>query len=677
MHHLRLSLLGAPLVWVDGAPVAWRGGSRPLAMLAYLASEADRAHSREHLARLLWPDRREFRRTLHRHTGGNPLFTLELLREMEARGGLVTDEEGMLVDAHPDWGRLPARVEAVVAERIARLSAERQEILTAASVAGEEFGAELVAYVSGLPPEHVRSELSGPLSRQYQLVQAVRVDWLGGEQISQYRFAHHVFQTFLYQRQDPVERSRRHQLIGEALEEMHIKHPGELVALAPTLAWHYEAAGNGEKAAAYLLQAGREAQRLSAATEAAAFYRRGLALLDGVAPSSDRDILELDLLVGLENSILVSQGWGVPGSMEMLRRAHRLAEDLGRKETLLAVLHGMASISVGRAKHAQGVAYATELLSLARELNSFAYQAIGHRMIGTAEFFLGRLSEARTHLEAGIRCHQAIDGRAASSGMAGREGSIFLRVWLPHVLLMLGYPDRALLHNGEALKQAMTMRHAHPQIMALSIMGPAFFAAMRQPEETLAWAEKLLDMMGDENHGGYVGWATFFRGWALAQVDAVEKGLPQMLTGLDQLRRVGTRVSMVHLHVLLGETYGQIGAVEQGLSALAEAERLAVETDDHTYRSEICRAQGDLLVKVGNAAGVETLYLRAIEVARAQEAKLLELRATVSLSRWWLTQGRAEEAASRLKAICDWFSEGHDAPDLRSARDVLTCLGIN
>jgi len=66
--------------------------------------------------------------------------------------------------------------------------------------------------------------------------------------------------------------------------------------------------------------------------------------------------------------------------------------------------------------------------------------------------------------------------------------------------------------------------------------------------------------------------------------------------------------------------------------------------------------------------------LKAIEIARKQSAKSLELRATTGLSRLWQQQGRQEEARQMLAEIYDWFTEGFDTMDLQEAKALLEQL---
>ncbi len=227
-----------------------------------------------------------FRETLHQHTRGYALFTVELLRGMQARGDLARDREGRWVQGPElDWETLPARVEAVIAQRISRLPERLRAALTVAGVEGETFTAEVVARVEQTSVEEIIRSLSDLLDRKHQLVSAQGILRMGDECLSRYRFRHILYQKHLYNGLDPVKRTHLHREVGSALEALY-QGGRELAPAsgdsAAQLARHFEEAGLTQKAVGYLYQAGERAQRLYANQEAAGYFRRALVSLDGI-----------------------------------------------------------------------------------------------------------------------------------------------------------------------------------------------------------------------------------------------------------------------------------------------------------------------------------------------------------------------------------------------------------
>ncbi len=212
-----------------------------------------------------------FRQKLFQQTGGHPLFTLELLRGMQEREDLRQNHQGCWVEgSHLDWDTLPARVEAVIAERIGRLPPNIQRILRVASVEGELFTAEVVAQICVQGEHEVLEILSRELDRRHHLVRARSINRIGEKLLSIFRFQHILFQKFLYNNLDEVERVHLHEQVAKALEDKildNVDIPGE-VDINLRLAWHYQEARIAEKAAHYLRQAAEKSLQFSAYQDA-------------------------------------------------------------------------------------------------------------------------------------------------------------------------------------------------------------------------------------------------------------------------------------------------------------------------------------------------------------------------------------------------------------------------
>jgi predicted ATPase len=166
------------------------------------------------------------------------------------------------------------------------------------------------------------------------------------------------------------------------------------------------------------------------------------------------------------------------------------------------------------------------------------------------------------------------------------------------------------------------------------------------------------------------------RGWALAEQGQGEAGIAQITQGLAVVRTMGAEVARTYYLALLAEAYQTVGQPEAGLSVLAEALAQVEKTGERFWEAEMYRLKGELLRKaeggrMNDKESPERCFLKAIEIARRQEGKSLELRATVSLGRLWQQQGEKDEARHMLAEIYGWFDEGFDTLDLQKAKALL------
>jgi DNA-binding SARP family transcriptional activator len=224
---------------------------------------------------------RGFRDALFQRTEGHPLFTIELLRAMQERGDLIEDEQGHWIEGMTlDWEILPARVEAVIKERIDRLSPELQEILAIASVEGEVFTAQVIAEVKKVSERAVLHLLSGELERRHRLLRereevSTRQGWL-----SRYRFGHVLFQEYVYKQLSPGERRLLHREIATALEKLY---EGGMDGMAVQLSHHYHKAGDYSRAFPYFTLAAKRAAQVHANDEAIKHYTHAIEIADRVS----------------------------------------------------------------------------------------------------------------------------------------------------------------------------------------------------------------------------------------------------------------------------------------------------------------------------------------------------------------------------------------------------------
>ncbi len=180
----------------------------------------------------------------------------------------------------------------------------------------------------------------------------------------------------------------------------------------------------------------------------------------------------------------------------------------------------------------------------------------------------------------------------------------------------------------------------------------------------------------DQEFPQYFAQATLLRGWALAESGQREEGITQIHQGLAASRATGATRDRPYYLALLAEASAQVGQTAEGLEALAEALATLAKSTVRWWEAELYRLRGELLLQhsVAQPGEAEACFHQALAVARRQQAKSLELRAAMSLSRLWQCQGTRAEARPLLAEIYDWFTEGFDTADLKEAKALLDAL---
>ena len=180
----------------------------------------------------------DFRQALFEHTGGQALFTVETLREFEARGDIIRQEEGGWVQQHPfDWHSVPPRSRGVIEARVERLPTNLREMLAVASVEGEHFSAQTLAEVLDRQLGEVVSGLSAELDRVHWLVTEAGTTTVAGKQIDRFRFRHSLFLQYIYDSLGETVRDLHHKQVGENLEKLY---GAQANTIAPQLALHFD-----------------------------------------------------------------------------------------------------------------------------------------------------------------------------------------------------------------------------------------------------------------------------------------------------------------------------------------------------------------------------------------------------------------------------------------------------
>jgi predicted ATPase len=376
---------------------------------------------------------------------------------------------------------------------------------------------------------------------------------------------------------------------------------------------------------------------------------------------------------------------------------------VGDTPQLFPVLWGLWAFSLIRAEVQTARELANHLLGLAHHKQDTALSLQAYYVSGETLFYLGEFVPARAHLEQSLRLYDPQHHRSQASLYGGIDPGVFCLSRTTLALWFLGYADQALQKSHQAL--TLAREGSHPYGLGIALFFAAeFHQCRREGRRTREQAEATIALSIEQGFPEWLAIGTILRGWALAEQGQVGEGIAQLHQGLAALQTIGTEVERPYYLALLAEAYGKAGQVVEGLSVLAEALATVNKTGERWYGAELYRLKGQLTLQsqqvtdkskasLGQVGGksdtastqhlapstpvqveAEACFHKAIEIARGQQAKSLELRATMSLSRLWQRQGKTEEARQMLAEIYDWFIEGFDTTDLKEAKALLDHL---
>jgi predicted ATPase len=293
---------------------------------------------------------------------------------------------------------------------------------------------------------------------------------------------------------------------------------------------------------------------------------------------------------------------------------------------------------------------------------------------------LGNLALAGMHLEQIIVLYAAEQHRGLAYRYGGIDpgvGGFGVYAW---VLWLRGYPAQARIHSDKALGLAQQL--AHPFSLARTLHYDTLLCQLRRDALAVRdQADAAITVATAQSFALARATGLIMRGWAIAVQEYSSEGLVQIQQGLDMYRSTGAEYQRTHYLALLAEASGLLSQPEGGLAALEEALTLMEQTGERYYEAELHRQRGELLLlrkaQIHQAQNsreqheAEVCFQQALDIARQQRAKSLELRAAMSLARLWQRQGKPQEAYDLLAPIYGWFTEGFDTADLQEARTLL------
>jgi adenylate cyclase len=292
-----------------------------------------------------------------------------------------------------------------------------------------------------------------------------------------------------------------------------------------------------------------------------------------------------------------------------------------------------------------------------------------------ASFFGADFNAARKHLERGFSLYESeAHGRHDLSYIEDDPGQTCL-AYLAQVLWVLGYPDQALERSDQAILVATATADA-PSLGEAMIWRAEIALFRGEVHDTRERAAAVLALANEHGLPVWAGLANIMHGWALSEQDQGADGVAQIRDGLSLLLKTGHQLFRLHFTAMLVDALVKIGQAEEALTAISEAIESSQRARVNYWESELQRRRGELLLVSTHSeeAAAETCLRRAIEIAQAQTARSLELRAAASLARLLAKRGERQQAYDLLVPIYGWFTEGFETRNLKEARAVLDSL---
>ena len=394
---------------------------------------------------------------LYQETEGNPLFVVETLRAGLGSGGRKLPSKDQtrteLQPGEKELELLPPKVYAVIASRLAQLSAPARELAALAATVGRAFTLDVLAQASNGDEDSLVRGLDELWQRRIVREQGVNA----------YDFSHDKLREVAYVEITPARRRLLHRRVGQALE---IVYAADLDPVSDQVAAHYENAGLLEHALPYYQRAAAVAQRVYANQQAIDLLRRGLEVLRKLPQSTDRDGYELDLQTALGVSLVATRGYPASEVMEVYSRAWVLCQQL-RNPPSPPILRALAIASVTYLDLGRAEDLGNQLLSLAEHDRDPILFTEAHYVLGVTSFWQGSLIASRMHLEEAIAHYNPAQSRLHIS-MYSQDPKVVCLCRLSFVLECLGYPDQATQRIQEALTVAQKVSHPFSLAYALN-----------------------------------------------------------------------------------------------------------------------------------------------------------------------------------------------------------------
>jgi len=596
--------------------------------------------------------------------GGVPLFVEEFTKMVQDSRALEAMHSRGASGATLLGHEIPSTLQDLITARLDRMEGGR-DLAQLASILGREFSHELLVAVADVDDQVLQLDLA-------KLAQAEILHAKGRPPRCTYVFKHALLEDALYNSLVKAKRQEFHRRVGETLASLF---PQTSETQPELLAHHFTEAELTELAVEYWLKAGTRSRDRSAFAEAIAHFTRGLELIATLPESRARDDSELPFLINLAPSYIAAHGYAAPEVGPILDRARALCERRGDTLQQFGIMLGKWEWHIVRGDLRLCAEQATAGVALAETLRDAGVTMEALFMPGVTMFYRGQFAGARPYFERALAEYDDRERTKLWTAYTGHDAGVTHRCYLALTLWHFGYSDQALSLSRETCELARSIGHW------FSLEHAVDFAAylgccLRISGEAAARADEEVSIAADQGFPFWQALGVIHQGGGLLLQGRHEAALPLLLRGINAFRGSGAEVRLPSYLGMLGDAYTALGRFADAHQAFEEALAVAEKNDDRCCVPELHRLQGELLLaeSADRWSDAEACFRRAIEMAREQQSKAWELRATTSMAQLWSRHGRSVEARTALVAVYGSFTEGFSCPDLADAKNLLASL---
>jgi predicted ATPase len=422
------------------------------------------------------------------------------------------------------------------------------------------------------------------------------------------------------------------------------------------------------EALAYWQQAGQRALARSAHAEAIGHLTRGLEGLETLPETPERTQQELRLQLTLGAAMSATRGYASSEVGQIYNRAHTLCQQGEQTVQHFPVLVGLWNFYLVRAELQTAHGLGQQCFRLAQQAQDNTMLLEAHAMLGVTLFFLGEFTRAQAHHEQCMALNDTVQSSPATLHTVGLP-VVACPTYVAFIRWLLGYVEQARHQSQEALHLARQVAHPYSLVYALNMLG-WLQQCIAGRHSTREFADATTTLAAEYGFPFWQAQGTILLGKTLCQHGQVDAGLLAMQQGIQVYQTTGAVLLRPFFLAHLAEAYAQADNPAAGVAALAEALTLIDKTGERWWAAELYRLRGELLL--GQEA--ENSFCQALDIARQQRARALELRAATGLSRLWQQRGKHAAARQVLADVYCQFSEGFDTADMLAATEQLDTL---